>query len=599
MPPDPGTSVDPPPLGADGFYHPATEEQLAALVALASQSPVRQLRVRGAAHSVAHAIYTDPLQIIPNKPNRQTPPKRTGSPPNPPIDVMLDLYAGWAVRDGPSMLVEAEAGIHLGPDPNDPTGKATKDASLLFQLWNKTPSWNLSDLGGITHQTISGFTATGSSGGSLTYSASDDLYGFRVIDGAGVVHEFTRDNDPDLFYAFAPNLGLLGVVSKVILKCVDAFNISGQEAVTTVAGCAIDLFGPGGDGRKSLEEHLRDTEYTRIEWWPQPGADRVLVWQARRLTQGEPFNRSPYREFGAEPEPEEVVLGILLTILGNLDNLEAAPPQIGRIFDRVEVDLEEYLTKIEGLGLLGVAIAEFIRLVGKGSVDEAIKLLEPVVPEIEDALPWLFPLLLAIAIPLDGGHPQQFEDWSWHGLPMDNAVVDEILPTGFTEIWVPLVHTLDAMKLLRTYFNPQKNGVPDPHEALRRTGLYAWEFYAARPSKFWLSPSYTSGADDWAEGSFRIDPYWFEGNPGDPAQTFFPQLWELFRDSDIPFRLHWGKYQPIADANLSGWVAYFKGHYPRWDDFLNLRRSRDKKNTFLTSYWRDRLGISNESLPGE
>jgi FAD/FMN-containing dehydrogenase len=51
--------------GADGFHHPADQVELVALVRAAYREG-RQLRVRGAAHSVAHATYTDPLNAVPN-----------------------------------------------------------------------------------------------------------------------------------------------------------------------------------------------------------------------------------------------------------------------------------------------------------------------------------------------------------------------------------------------------------------------------------------------------------------------------------------------------------------------------------------------------
>ncbi len=585
MPSDPGAVSEPIPVGDFGFFHPASEDELAALVLQASQQQV-QLRVRGAAHSVAHAIYTDPLPVIPNQPNWQRPPTQTPPPSKPPMDVMLDRYRGWRVRDESKKLVEADAGIHLGPDPNDPMGTATLKTSLLWQLWSER-GWTLSDLGGITHQTISGFTATGSSGGSLTYSVSDDLYGFRVIDAAGNIEEFTReDPDPGPFYAMSPNLGLLGVVSTVILQCVDAFNITGQEAITTVDGCAVDLFGPGTDGRPSLQEHLTETEYTRIEWWPQKNADRVLVWQAKRIDPTPGFKPKPYREFGDDPDVQEVLFSIILTILGNLDDLDGAKPQIERCFARVDQILD-HLAEIRALGWIGQVLAELITLGAEKGVEAMIRKLKTLAPEIQEGIPDFFPLVVGFAIPVDDGKPQTFQDYSWSGLPMDNAADDLLLPTGFTEVWLPLPHTQDVMKLLQDYFT-----VEDDQESYRRTGLYAWEFYAARPSSFWLSPAYTNGHDEWSEGAFRIDPYWFEGNAGDPAEAFFPQLWNLLRDNGFRFRLHWGKYQPVADGDLPGWVEFFKGNYPQWNAFLELRAQQDPTNTFLTSYWRDRFGLT-------
>jgi FAD/FMN-containing dehydrogenase len=224
-----GADSSVPAPSADGFHHPASEGELIELVKAAYREGW-QLRVRGAAHSPCDAIYTDPAEQ-PNQTNVQAPPG------GPNLNLMLDRYRGWRVRDEGRRLVEAEAGIHLGADPSDPTGTATVEASLLWQLATEK-GWALQDTGGISHQTVSGFTATGSSGGSLHFSANRNLWGFRIIDGRGEVHEVTReDPDPDLFYAMCPNLGLLGIVSTITLECVETFNIEGQEATTTVETC--------------------------------------------------------------------------------------------------------------------------------------------------------------------------------------------------------------------------------------------------------------------------------------------------------------------------------------------------------------------------
>jgi hypothetical protein len=63
---------------------------------------------------------------------------------------MLDRYRGWHVKDEARKLVEADAGIHLGEDPSDPTGTAALRASLLYQLATER-RWALYDTGGVTH----------------------------------------------------------------------------------------------------------------------------------------------------------------------------------------------------------------------------------------------------------------------------------------------------------------------------------------------------------------------------------------------------------------------------------------------------------------
>jgi hypothetical protein len=576
----------------DGFFHPASEDELIALVTTAYREG-RELRVRGAAHSVSYAIYTDPLDGMPNHVEQQSPPAGDN------VNVMLDRYRGWRVKDEDRKLVEADAGIHLGADPSDPTGGATLESSLLYQLW-KESGWTISDTGGITHQTVSGFTATGSSGGSLQLSVNDNLWGFRVIDGTGEVYEVSRDDeDQDLFYSMSPNLGLLGVVSKITFQCVDTFNISGQEAVTTVADCAVDLFGDGTPDRPSLESFLRDAEYARLEWWPQRGVERILTWQCQQMKPQLGFKPTRYEEFTDDPEATEVLISLLYTILGNLDDLSQAKPKLEATFGEVEKALEA-LAKVGGLGEVGKLLARFVSELLEHGVDAAITLLKPFAPLIRRELPTIFPKVLGAVIPLDAdkkgmqkGEPQAFRDWGWQGLPMDNQANDVLVPTEFTELWVPLLRTRDAMRLLTGYFDEPR----DVHEAYRRTGLYAWELYSAMPTPFWMAASHTTGDDAWKDGVFRIDSYWFAANPGDPAETFYPALWDLFRDNGIPFRLHWGKFQPAYDSGDRRWVDFFAAEYPRWDDFLRLRERRDPNNIFLTAYWRDRFGLWDAPAP--
>jgi hypothetical protein len=576
---------------ADGFHHPATEQELVDLVKAAYREG-RGLRVRGSAHSVSHAVYTDPHAELANRVNQQAP------PPGDNINVMLDRYRGWRVKDEARKLVEADAGIHLGADPGDPTGTATLDASLLAQLAGEK-GWTLSDTGGITRQTISGFTATGSSGGSLRYSSNADLQGFRVIDGTGEIHELSRDDaDPDEFFAMAPSLGLLGVVSTITFECVDLFAIEGQEAVEAVSDCAIDLVGRG-DGRPTLERFLRDTDFARLEWWPQRGVDRVVVWQARRIEPPAGFEPDPYERFAESPEASQQLVGILFAILGNLDDLSQAKAKLEDSFDELQRALEA-LPAARGLGAPGRVLADFLSRAIEFGVDAAITLLEPFAPLIRRELPDFFPKLMRAFIPLDAdkkgdakGEPQRFRDWGWQGLPMDNGASDILVPTEFTETWIPLPRTQRTMELLHGHFTEPD----DDAEAYRRTGTYVWELYSAMPSRFWLSPAYTTGDDEWREGAFRVDPYWFADSAGNPAETFFAGLWGLLRDNDIPFRLHWGKFQPVYARGDRTWVDHLRAQYPRWDDFLRLRAERDPSNIFLTDYWRDRFGLWEEPGP--
>jgi hypothetical protein len=552
-------------VGSDGFHHPTSESEVAELVRAAARDR-RRLRVRGAAHSVAHAIYTSAGG--PNRVCVQSPPADGA------VNVMLDRLCEWRVVDEGRKLVEADAGIHLGADPGDPTKAGTLERSLLYGLADR--GWSLYDTGGVTHQTVAGFTATGSSGGSLQFTSNRNLYGFRVVDGNGETHELTReDSDLDGFHAMMPSLGLLGVVTAITFECTDLFAIEGSEAVTKVE-----------DSPADLERFLRDQEFSRLEWWPQRGAERMLTWRAARMETPPDFEPHPYERFQGSSEATQQAVAIVFTILGNLDDLPAARRKLEDDFDNIREGLQQ-LKLARNLGVVGHVLAGFAATVLEGGVDVAIAALKPFRGRLSDAIPDFFPRLIDAFIPLDKHGPQRFTDWGWSGLPMDNQASDALLPTEFTEAWVPLGRTREVMDLLRTYFSEPD----DDDEAYRRTGTYAWELYAAMPAPFWLSPAHSSGADEWSDGALRIDPYWFADNAADPSDEFFPGLWNLLRDHDVPFRLHWGKFQPKYERGDRRWVDYFRSQYPRWDDFLALRAERDPQDIFLTDYWRDRFGL--------
>lgn len=572
-----------------GFYQPASEEELIALVKKAN-SEGKQLRVRGAVHSVAAAIYTDPLVARDYAVDQESP------PPTDAINVMLNNYRGLRVLDAGQRLVEVDAGLNLGVDPMDPTHTSTLENSLLYMLWTK--GWTLSDLGGITHQTISGFISTGSSGGSLTFSVYDNVQRLRMIDGRGEVYEVDRDQSPEDFHATVTSMGLLGVISKVVLKCDPTFNITGQEAITTMEEASVDLFGDGSTGRPSLEQFLKQVEYTRLEWWPQRKGERLVTWQAQRIPPQPGFRPTRYEEFGNDFEMSEVFISIFYTILGNLDDLRAAKPKLEATFQQVDADLIE---DFRNLGAVGHILAKALTLALKGGVDAAIDVLQLGAPELKAELPNLMKLALDKFMPLDStkkdmekGEPQAFRDWAWQGLPMDNQASDVLVPTEFTEIWIPIQYSQRVMTLLKDYFAEPTSD----QEALKRTGTYAIEIYGARPNPFWMSMSYSDGKDEWSRGVVRIDFYWFADNAGNPAEIFYPQFWNLFRDNGIPFRLHWGKFQPMGDANeLARWASFFRGQYARWDDFLARRQVLDPDNVFLTTYWRQRLGLLHLPAP--
>lgn len=569
-------------IGADGFYHPSSEEEIICLVNRAAEEGL-QIRCRGSAHSVSHAIYTDPGKGDPpvrDSVSEQDPPR------GPNINIMFDQYIGLEWIDEQQGIVEALAGTHLGKDPYDPTGVSTWENSLLYQAWRK--GWTLSDLGGITHQTVSGFISTGSAGGSLTYNLDGNMLAFRVIDGSGNVTWVEKDKDEDLFNALGVSVGLLGIITKIRFKLTPNFNVYGQETVTPTTGdkALIDVYGPGGGEKVNMKEYLEQTPYTRILWWPQKGVDRMAYWIGGRgdtmAGAGKPGVSPPHEEPAWIPQPYREFADVpFLTKLMNLGGAIYFTAIGNNGFFRRWKKLTKYILPSFRKNIWDLWKKKFGKFLGwifTTLLMLFVYLFTFLFTVFFSIFPFLLTLLLPVVIKLfqpltKNGKPEMFQDFGWHSLPMDNAADDIMLGTEFTEIWIPLEKTQEVMALLRDHF--KKHG-------LDATGTYSTELYAGYKSDFWLSPGYGGH-------QFRVDVFWYLWNQGNPATPdgFYRQFWDLLRANNIPFRLHFGKYWPEYD--YKEWAQYFRSQYPRWDDFMELRKQRDPKNIFLTDYWRRHL----------
>ena len=562
-----------PTRGVDGLLYPEDEAGVADAVRFAAAHG-RRLRVRGAGHAPPGSIAgDDPHDLV----------------------MALDRMRELRVVDDSGRLVEAQAGIRLGRDPSAGGSGGSLRSSLLHQLADRY-GWTLSSTGGITHQTLGGYLATASAGGTLQHSLLDHVMAVRLVDGRGEVRIFSGwDREPGLA-AVLPSLGLLGVITAVTLRCETLFTIAGQEAIVDLERAEIDLVGPGRGGRPSLASFLTQAEYARIEWWPQRRAERLLIWQAQRTSPQPGFRSTRYEEFTRYPVVAEALISTLYVIFGNLVD----PRRVGTLLRRNAWHVSRSIDRLAAAGRLTPRRRQIAWLL-PGAL-RAVARLAPLMgalwPALERSLPWLLPAVLDRVLPLDAhkpgmrrDEPQSFRDWGWQGLPMDNQASDVLLASRFTELWVPLPRSEEVIRVLRAYFAAPRR----TRDAYRRTGLYAYELYGAPASPGWLHPGHSDGRDEWREGALRVDVYWFSDNAEDPLRRFFVQFWELLRDHEIPFRLHWGKEQPASTPADRSWVELFAARYPRWDDFLALRGELDPDEVFLTDYWRDRLGLWRET----
>ena len=563
-----------PPLDKDdkNFYHPATEQEIVDLVKYAYDNNL-QLRVRGSAHSFGCNIYTDVCTV-----DRID--VEASAPDGDNINIKLDRYANILHVNGSRVTVEA--GIHLGHDPADPL--STPENSLLHQL-HHTHSLALNDLGGITHQTVSGFLSTGSSGGSTTHSVKENVHALRIIDGTGQIYEVSKDDaDPDLFHAALVSLGLLGVLSTVTFDCTARYNIKGFQLSSAIHKSHVDIYNddPPEPERKGLRSFLTETPYTRIMWWPQTSKivnlddERLQVWQAERLPHSEDFERNPFRLF----ENSEIMMlySFLMTLLGNIDDMDAVRQIIGDKESQFQKLMRTELKDVHGLNEIQArVITELINAINQ--------IIFGLVTDIGDKIPskireLILPVLSAAAMniltSLDNHIP--FQDHAYLGLPMDNTADDILVPTMFTEIFIPLPFATKATRAFRDHFSG--------FNRYSRTGNNAWELYASKASDAWMSMSYSDGNDDWKDGAFRIDPLWFIHNNTEYLDLYRP-IWILLHNEKIPFRLHWGKIFPSVNDTEYNWREIMvRSQYPHLTKFLALRQLKDPRGIFLSSFWR-------------
>lgn len=385
-----------------GWLHPRDEGEVQRLV-IAARAAGRRVRVRGAHHSVPATIAGDGDLIVS-------------------LDRLRHLRYDEATRD-----VTAGAGLRLGLDPLDPRGGAVP----TLCAWMQARGLALPNLGGITHQTVAGFLATGSAGGSTRYDASTAVVALRLVDGTGAVHALRRGADDDTLDAVLVSLGSCGIVTEVTFRTEPAYDVAGTETVLPDRGGTLDLFAEGETG---LQAFLERSDYARVLWWPQRGVQRIVAWAAHRVdsTSTEPvkaYDPMP-RVFGSL-QPAQIAAGGVLWLLVHWRSIRRL------VGDRVTAALERAAAPLEGV-------------------------------------------IYRVFVDGDAARPQRFRGAWCDILPQDQQMDERWMPTTFTEVFVPLDKAGEAMRRLDALVEAS------PAAA----GQFAIELYASPASRAWLHPSY-------------------------------------------------------------------------------------------------------------
>ena len=283
-----------------------------------------------------------------------------------------------------------------------------------------------------------------------------------------------------------------------------------------------------------------------------------------------------------------ILYSYLMILLGNIDDMEKVYELAKNKEDRfVTLTVEDLMEKYHIARPVAKAIAERLNSINTLFLGIVTGFTDMCPPQLRHLiLPTFTTVAIKLLNEIDKDENSKFQDYGYSGLPMDNSADDIIVPIMWTEMWVPLSRATDFTRALREYFKKEI-------VTLQRTGNNGWEMYGSKKSDAWLSMSYSDGKDEWKDGAFRVDPYWFIDNKEEFREMYRP-IWLLLKSKGIPFRLHWGKSFPLPDdkkITAEDLVTNPK-QYPKLPEFLKLREKRDPQGIFLNSYWRHWLGLT-------
>lgn len=128
------------------------------------------------------------------------------------------------------------------------------------------------------------------------------------------------------------------------------------------------------------------------------------------------------------------------------------------------------------------------------------------------------------------------------------------------EYHLPREHGLDALREIRQALESQHHEV-----------FFPIEFRYIKGDDIWLSPFYQRDTC-----SIAVHRYFEED-----FTPYFKTIEPIFRK--YQGRPHWGKLNTLARPD-------FEQLYPRFDDFVNVRRQLDPNGRFLNAYLRDLIG---------
>ncbi|MDW3218931.1 MAG: D-arabinono-1,4-lactone oxidase [Acidimicrobiales bacterium] len=253
---------------------PGSADELAAIVARAAENGQR-VKAVGAGHSFTAAAMTD--------------------------GVLLSL----------DKLNEVES-------IDTETGRVTVGAGMRLHELNEVldgAGLAMPNLGDIAYQSIAGATATATHGtGAELGNLATTIVGMEIVDGQGQRIWCDENERPDLLRVARVGVGALGIVTRVTLQCVPAFDLRAEETIESLD----DLLGTFADDA---------TANDHFEFFWMPGARRCQVKRNNRTEEPrQPESRSTY--FRNKILAENIAFGLVCKVGARFPS---AAPRIGKL----------------------------------------------------------------------------------------------------------------------------------------------------------------------------------------------------------------------------------------------------------------------------
>ena len=226
-------------------------------------------------------------------------------------------FTAAAMTDGVLMSLDGVADVET---IDVERGRVTVGAGMRLKDLNvvlDAAGLAMANLGDIAYQSIAGAIATATHGtGASLGNLATTVVGMEIVDGAGNRVWCDETERPELLRVARVGVGALGIVTKVTLQCVPAFDLHAVETIEVL-----------DDVLDGFEENWATNDHFELFW--MPGARRCQVKRNNRTT--EPRRPQPRLSYVRDKVIAENLAFGLVTKVGA--RFPGAAPRIAKLVD--------------------------------------------------------------------------------------------------------------------------------------------------------------------------------------------------------------------------------------------------------------------------